>query len=98
MGDTPLRYHLVQGGNGETGVLSRLFYGHQFVFPDDLTHASLLPPPVLVCPEIGLNWPPTGPPLAPKVAGPCPGVLPVDCAASSIERNLCIPLNCRILL
>ena len=47
---------------------------------------------------MGLNWPPTGSPLAPNVAGPCPDVPTADCAASSIERHLCIPLNCRILV
>src|SRR5215831_15168897 len=68
------------------------------MFPNDLTHASLFPPLVPICPEIGLNWPPTGPPLAPNVAGPCPGVSPVDRAASSVESHLCLPLNCRISL
>src|SRR5215472_6049473 len=68
------------------------------MFPNDLTHASLFPPLVRICPEIGLNWPPTGPPLAPKVAGPCPGLPTAACAASSTESNLCIPLNCRISL
>src|SRR5262245_31908198 len=50
VGDTPLADHLVQRMHGEAGVLSRLFYGQQLMFPDDLTHASLSPSLVFICP------------------------------------------------